>query len=377
MPPTVAGEVIALTQQLIRFDSVSGNEGAIATFIHDYFVKHGVPVRMAKAAKDRPNVYATIGSGEPRLLFNGHVDTVPVGNGWTRDPFGGEERDGRLYGRGASDMKSGLAAMMVAAVAAHKNVSAPTGSLVFAAVIDEEVSSIGTRASISEGIRAPFAVIAEPTDLQTICAAKGNCYFTVTVNGRAAHAGSPQFGINAIAAGAELARAIGRHDHELGHRSHPLLGRPHATVTMINGGTGESAIPDRCTITIDRRLLPGETGPTALAELRQFLAGVSVGEAIFDATLDMELPAMALSPHDAFVERVRCTSIACGAPAREVGGWSAACDGGHLHRAGIPTVLLGPGSITRQAHRPDESVPVDELLVAARTYAALAFNALQ
>src|SRR5437870_4252729 len=124
-PPVDAGEVVALTQSLIRHDSVSGNERAIATFIHDYFAANGVPVRMAETARDRPNVYATAGSGPPRLLFNGHTDTVPIGNGWTRDPFGGAESAGRIYGRGASDMKSGLAAMMTAVVAAHRHVTAP------------------------------------------------------------------------------------------------------------------------------------------------------------------------------------------------------------------------------------------------------------
>ncbi len=376
-PPVDFRAITDLTQKLIRFDSVTGNERDVAIFIRDYLASNGVAVRIAEAAKDRPNVYATVGHGDPRLLFNGHVDTVPVGNGWTLDPFGADEHDGRLYGRGASDMKSGLAAMMAAVVAAHQHVTAPNGSLNFTAVIDEEISSLGTRAAVADGVAAPYAIIAEPTELQTICAAKGNCYFTIVVSGRAAHAGSPELGINAISAATRIARAVEQHDAELGTRQHLLLGRPYATVTRISGGTGESAIPDRCVMTIDRRLLPDESGTSALAKLTQFLERVELQDARFEVTLDMELPAMELSPTHAFVEQVRRTSIACGAPPRPVGGWSAACDGGHLHRAGMPTVLFGPGSITQQAHRPDESVPLDELMIAARTYSALAIGALQ
>jgi acetylornithine deacetylase len=376
-PPVNSRAVVDLTRELIRFDSVTGNERDVAIFIRDYFASNGVAVRIAEVAKDRPNVYAIVGRGDPRLLFNGHVDTVPVGNGWTRNPFGADEQDGRLYGRGASDMKSGLAAMMAAVVAAHRHVTVPNGSLSFAAVIDEEISSLGTRAAIADGVAAPVAIIAEPTELQTICAAKGNCYFTIVVSGRAAHAGSPELGINAISAATRIARAVERHDAELSTRRHLLLGRPYATVTRISGGTGESAIPDRCLMIIDRRLLPDETGASALTDLRRSLERVELQDARFEVTLDMELPAMDLAPAHPFVEQVRRTSIDCGASPRPVGGWSAACDGGHLHRAGVPTVLFGPGSITQQAHRPDESVPLDELMIAARTYSALAIGALQ
>ena len=345
-PDIDSAEVIDLTRRLVRIDSVSGHEGEIAGFIADYLTANGIATRISEAAAGRPNVYAQLGDARPGLLLNGHVDTVPIGNGWTRAPLGGEQDGGRIFGRGSADMKAELAAMMVGLVAARCHVSNPAGAVAFAAVVDEEVASLGTKAAIAAGITAPLAIIAEPTELQTICAAKGNCYFTITLRGRAAHAGSPELGVNAISAAAVVIRAIEQHDRAIAARRHPLLGRPYATVTRISGGTGESSVPDHCVLTVDRRLLPDETGESSRAEL-QALLGIEVA-------LDMELPALDVAPDHYLVNEVRQTSIACGAPDRPVGGWSAACDGGHLQRAGVATVLFGPGSISGQRHRPDE-----------------------
>jgi acetylornithine deacetylase/succinyl-diaminopimelate desuccinylase family protein len=375
-PEGDAEEAIRLTSELIRIESVSGNERAIAGFIASYLGSRGIRADVKEATEGRPNVYARIGREDvPALLFTGHVDTVPIGNGWTCKPLGGEERGGRIFGRGACDMKSGLAAMMVGMAAANRDVKKTVGALAFAAVIDEEVSGLGTKAAIAHGLNARAAIIAEPTELQTICAAKGNCYFRIVLHGRAAHAGSPHLGVNAISAAAAAIRAIERHNEALSSRRHPLLGTPYATVTRISGGAGESSVPDRCEFVVDRRLLPDETGLDALRQLEAEVKRTQIG-AEFTAALDMELPAMELPASDAFAEEVRGAALRAGAPDRPIAGWSAACDGGHLHRAGIPTVLFGPGSITQQAHRPDEYVPADEVIVAARTFALLAADAL-
>jgi acetylornithine deacetylase/succinyl-diaminopimelate desuccinylase family protein len=368
--------VIKLTAELIRRPSVTGAEKSAVELLANFLSDHGLPVRLDEAAPDRPNLTCLWGADEgPTLLLTGHSDTVPIGNGWTRDPFAGEIDDGRLYGRGSCDMKAGLAGMAIAMVALKRRMVRPRGRVLFAACVDEEESGIGTKAAIKAGLEADWAVIGEPTELQTIRAAKGNCYFEVEVSGRAAHAGSPERGANAIYGATRAIAAVEAHHAELQQRRHPLLGSPSCSVGTIEGGMTVSAVPDSCRFWVDRRLLPDETGESALAELSRALdrhavmpAGTSHRE-----YLRMEMPALELGEGHSLIDALRRTARDCGGPDLPVGGWSAACDGGYLMRdAGIPTVLLGPGSIVHQAHRPDEYVPVDQLIIAARTYAGLA-----
>jgi acetylornithine deacetylase/succinyl-diaminopimelate desuccinylase family protein len=372
------GEVVRLTAELIKRPSITGEERSVVESLANFLSDHGLPVQLDEAAPGRPNLTCLWGADDgPTLLLTGHSDTVPIGNGWTRDPFAAEIDAGKLYGRGSCDMKAGLAGMAIALVALKCRVSRPRGRVLFAACVDEEVSGIGTKAAINAGLKADWAVIGEPTELQVIRAAKGNCYFEIEVTGRAAHAGSPERGANAIYGAAHAIAAVEAHHKELQQRRHPLLGSPACSVGTIEGGMTVSAVPDTCRFWIDRRLLPDETGDSALAELRQALArhGELPAGTKRQEWLRMEMPALELAEGHALIDAVRQAAQDCGGPALPVGGWSAACDGGYLMRdAGIPTVLLGPGSIVHQAHRPDEFVPINQLLIAARSYAALALR---
>jgi acetylornithine deacetylase len=369
-------EVIKLTAELIRRPSVTGEEKSVVELLANFLADHGLPVELDEAAPDRPNLTCLWGADDgPTLLLTGHSDTVPIGNGWTRDPFAGEIDDGRLYGRGSCDMKAGLAGMAIAMVALKRRMGRPRGRVLFAACVDEEESGIGTKAAIKAGLKADWAVIGEPTELQTIRAAKGNCYFEVEVAGRAAHAGSPERGANAIYGATRAIAAVEAHHAELQQRRHPLLGSPSCSVGTIEGGMTVSAVPDSCRFRVDRRLLPDETGESALAELSHALDRHAVMPAGTTRRefLRMDMPALELREGHSLIDAVKRAAQDCGGPDLPVGGWSAACDGGYLMRdAGIPTVLLGPGSIVHQAHRPDEFVPIDQLVIAARSYAALA-----
>lgn len=369
-------EVIQLTAELIRRPSVTGEEKCVVELLANFLADHGLPVELDEAAPDRPNLTCLWGADDgPTLLLTGHSDTVPIGNGWTRDPFAGEIDDGRLYGRGSCDMKAGLAGMAIAMVALKRRMVWPRGRVLFAACVDEEESGIGTKAAIKAGLEADWAVIGEPTELQTIRAAKGNCYFEVEVSGRAAHAGSPERGANAIYGASRAIAAVEAHHAELQQRRHPLLGSPSCSVGTIEGGMTVSAVPDSCRFRVDRRLLPDETGESALAEFSHALDRHAVMPAGTTRRefLRMEMPALELREGHSLIGAVKRAAQDCGGPDLPVGGWSAACDGGYLMRdAGIPTVLLGPGSIVHQAHRPDEFVPIDQLVIAARSYAALA-----
>ena len=355
---------------------MTGEEKSVVELLANFLADHGLPVELDEAAPDRPNLTCLWGADDgPTLLLTGHSDTVPIGNGWTRDPFAGQIDDGRLYGRGSCDMKAGLAGMAIAMVALKRRMVRPRGRVLFAACVDEEESGIGTKAAIKAGLKADWAVIGEPTELQTIRAAKGNCYFEVEVAGRAAHAGSPERGANAIYGATRAIAAVEAHHAELQQRRHPLLGSPSCSVGTIEGGMTVSAVPDSCRFRVDRRLLPDETGESALAELSDALDRHAVMPAGTTRRefLRMDMPALELREGHSLIDAVKRAAQDCGGPDLPVGGWSAACDGGYLMRdAGIPTVLLGPGSIVHQAHRPDEFVPIDQLVIAARSYAALA-----
>ncbi len=365
-----------LTTDLVRKPSVSGEERGIAELLASVLEDHGLKAETAEVEPGRPNVSASWGAEEgPALLLTGHSDTVPVGEGWSRDPFGGEIVEGRLYGRGSCDMKAGLAGMIWAMIAVKRRIERPTRRVIFAACVDEEEGGKGTQDALRKGLAADWAVIGEPTELQPIGAAKGDAYFEVKVRGRSAHAGSPELGANAIYGAAKAMEAVQRHHAELRQRKHPLLGSPSASVGTVSGGFTVSAVPDTCTFWVDRRLMPGEDGASALAELSRRLheEAVAFPGTHIEERLAMEMPAMQSPPDHPIFSALADAAADAGGPALPVGGWSAACDGGFLQRGGIlPVVLFGPGSISKQAHRPDEFVPLSEALIAARAYALLA-----
>lgn len=378
-----AGELSQLLQELVRRPSPNppGSEEAVARFLAETCRGLGLRAELEEVAEGRPNVYASLGPAEaPGLVFLGHTDTVPAGEGWTHPPFGGVLEEGRVIGRGATDMKGGIAAAVMAMAALQRSGMALTGAVTLAAVIDEEETGLGVRALLARpGFGALAAIVPEPTELRTIIGCRGNCYVDVEITGRSAHAGSPEEGRNAIYGATRVVEAIRRLHDGLADRRHPLLGAGSLSVGMIAGGTGTAMVPDRCRISIDRRLLPGESGEDAQAEIDAALASLDLGGDGLGAStrLLMEIPSFALEPgHDA-VRRALAASVDAGAPERPVAGWTAACDGGYLMRhAGIPSVVLGPGSVIEQAHRPDESVAVDEVVVAARAYALYAARLL-
>jgi acetylornithine deacetylase/succinyl-diaminopimelate desuccinylase-like protein len=247
-------------------------------------------------------------------------------------------------------------------------------------VIDEEETGKGIRAYIASPQRSFLGCItAEPTDLQTIIAARGDSYLRVTVHGRASHAGNPEGGVNAIYGAAAVVEEIQRLNAELATSPHPLLGPAAWSVGQINGGTGGSIVPAECVIVVDRRLLPGESPATVLDDLRHRVAALRLEDRglTVDLAMPMEMPPFE-TPADAELVRVtEAARVDAGGPDVPLAGWGPACDGGYVARdLGLPTLVLGPGSVNNQAHRPDESVPISELIVAARAYLLTALRLL-
>ncbi|AKS34951.1 M20 family metallopeptidase [Mycolicibacterium goodii] len=375
--------IVDLTVALVRAagQNPPGEEAATVRTLCAAAAALDLQVDETEVEPGRNNVRVTLDGGTgPGLLLLGHTDVVPVGAGWTKDPFGAEMVDGRIYGRGAADMKGGLAAAL-SAMAALRGAGLG-GPVELAALVDEEENGKGIRAYVNA--RADAAdrrylgcVTAEPTDLQTIIGARGASYVRVAVHGKSCHAGNPDDGANAVYGAAAAIAEIERLHSELAARPHPLLGPATWSVGQVHGGTAGAIVPDDCVVLADRRLLPGESGVDVVDDLRARLAGLAERGLAVDVSMPMEMPPFQ-TPADAELVRVAESALAdAGGPGLPVAGWTAACDGGFVARdLGVPVVVLGPGSVTEQAHRADESVAVEQLVVAARAYVLTALRLL-
>lgn len=373
-----AERVVPLAQALIRAPGANppGEEAATAQVLVDLAGRLGLEAVVDEVAAGRPNVEVRLAGGDgPGLLFLGHTDVVPPGElgDWSVDPYAATLADGRIVGRGSADMLGGLAAVLLALAAVRESGVALTGPVRLAALCDEEQNGIGIRRYVERPAPGLVGcVVAEPTDLTTVVAARGASYLHVEVQGVAAHAGRPADGRNAISGAAVVVGDLDRWHEELAPGAHPLVGPASVNVGVIRGGTSGSAVPDRCRIEVDRRLLPGEQIDDVLAAVRTRLAALDLESRGLSWSLGspMDMPGFETAPEEPFVRVVDEAMAAAGRGPAPLAGWTAACDGGFVAQAwGIPVVVQGPGSVAEQAHRPDESVAIEELVVAARGYA--------
>ena len=375
-----SGDAIALLHQLVRIDSrnpslVTGapGEGAIARTLGETLRAWGFDVSIPEAAPGRPNVVARIGRpGGRTLLFNGHMDVVGV-DGMRHAPFDAEVRDGKLYGRGSCDMKGGVAAMCAAA--ARAAAQGLDGEVIVAAVADEEYESLGTRSLVASGVRADAAIVTEPTRMAVNPAHRGFVWVELDFTGRAAHGSRYDLGVDAIRhAGLVIAALEQLQRDVLDRRTHPLLGHASLHASTISGGAGWSTYPNRCTLRLERRTLPGETTAQVLAEFEEARQRV----AACDATLDVQLRhILTQGPSDVAGDApiVAALESAMRAEGETVlhEGMSAWTDAAILNDAGIPAICYGPGDITL-AHADEELVPVDEVERATRVLTRLALD---
>jgi acetylornithine deacetylase len=305
-------------------------EAEIARFVAAWLERAGLEVSLDEVAPGRPNVIGIArGSGGGRsLLLNAHTDTVGVAG--MQDPHEPRLENGRLYGRGAYDMKGGLAAAMLAAA----SVRGLAGDVVVAAVIDEEAAASGTKALLASGVRADAAIVTEPTELDVAIAHKGFVGFELETTGRAAHGSRPDRGIDAIARmGPVLVELAALVDRLGAMPGHPLLGPASLHTSLIEGGQEFSSYPERCLLTGEWRTLPGQSPSDVEEELLAAIARSGVGAELrllftgdpFETSEDEEIVQI--------VHRHAGTAIV-GVPF-----WA---DSALLGAAGVPTVLLGP-----------------------------------
>ncbi len=364
-------EVVALLQEMVRIPSHESESGVVDLLCRR-FRDRGIPCETRPVGPGgRSNVVAAWGEGPRSLILNSHMDTVAPGDPgqWRAPPFGAEIRGGALYGRGAADAKGPLAAMIVAFESIAQSRVRPGGRLILTAVSYEEENGRGTHAEVAAGMRADAAVVGEPTSLQVCVAHKGVLRLRVTTRGRAAHASEPWEGANAISAMAPVIGALDALAGRLGQRRDPLLGPATLVTAMIEGGIGRNVVPPACSILIDRRLLPDENAVDAREEVEALVRPLAAE--VEEVSL---AEAAGIEPQAAIARAALAARAAVlGEPSRAVG-FGACCDMWHLTKqGGIPTVILGPGSLS-QAHKTDEHIDVAELDRAVEIYRRVALD---
>jgi len=348
--------VTGLLQALVRIPSVNPHgspgverpgEQACAEYVAAFLRECGAETELREVAPGRSNVlgrFPTRTPGARRLILAPHLDTVSV-SGMIIDPFGGEIRDGRLWGRGATDTKGSMAAMLWALYELRERIPSLGWEIWFAGLMGEEAGQEGARALVKQE-RADFALIGEPTSCDVVYTHKGSCWFKLRTTGRAVHASAPELGENAIYKMADVVRCIrDRIAPRLATLSHPILGSPTISAGTIRGGTKTNIVPDQCEMEVDTRTIPGQDAGEIAAAMREACPDLEIAT--------WESSPLSTDPAHPLVQRLlRGGGRAVGAP------WF--CDAAVFAQAGIPAVAAGPGSIA-QAHTNDEWIAIAEL----------------
>jgi acetylornithine deacetylase len=335
-------------------------------YLHEYFRSNSIETWQQEAFPGRPNLIARLPGQDSsrRLVFEAHTDTVSVGN-MTIPPFDPVISEGRLYGRGSCDTKAGLAAMAYAATSLKSAGIVPPCEVWVVAAADEEYSFGGVRRLLA-GLQATAAVVSEPTQMRVAIASKGVLRWRIQCRGKAAHSSKPQNGINAITNMARVILALEEDGARLQSTSHPLLGNATLNVGIIEGGRQVNVVPDLCTIDLDRRLLPGEKIPQVLAHYRSLLdPGL---DAHFETPM-LEDEALETSCETDLVQRALRVSQELGMNPAPLG-VPFGTDASKFSRAGIPSIICGPGSIDL-AHGAIEFVEISQVEQAVEFYRRL------
>lgn len=366
-----SGDPVALARLLVSVPSVNpslvpggSGESAIAAVVADLLAGWGFEVATPEVAPGRPNVVARLeGSGETVLLLNGHLDTVGV-EGMSIHPFAAQMQGSRLLGRGASDMKGGVAALLAAACRMAR--TGPRPDLLVVLTADEEQASLGMEAFVRGNPSVDLAVVCEPTGLAVMPAHKGFVWVNASFEGRAAHGSLPDEGVDAIRHAALFIMALDRYHATLRSRArHPLLGYGSLHTSTIRGGSALSIYPDRCEVQLECRTMPGVSAGRVLAELEKELDELRAREPTLRAALEVTLarPATEVSADSRVVLGLMA---ACETHRIEprVEGMTAWVDAALLNEAGIPAVCFGPGSMA-QAHTAEEWIETSEIVACA------------
>jgi len=358
----------------INPDLVPGSPGEaeIARYIAGWLERAGVEVQLIESAAGRPNVVgiARGTGGGKTLLLNGHMDTVGVAGMPDAHQPRIDRAAGRLYGRGAYDMKGGVAACMLAIAEARKQ--RLHGDVIFTGVIDEEYASLGTM-DLAKRFHADGAIVAEFTELQLILAHRGFVWLEVETIGKAAHGSRPDLGVDAIVKMGKVLLEMERLDQALrSNPTHPLLGSGSLHASLIQGGQELSSYPERCTLSVERRTLPGETPEFVEAEFLGIVQDMQRSDPSFQAVVRRGIDRSPLETREDadIVQALQAASVKLLNHPLQVSGVQFWTDAAVLSAAGIPSVLFGPSG--SGAHAVEEWVDLASVETCAEIYLATA-----
>lgn len=358
-----------LLKELIALPSVNpaflpdkhphAGEHRVADYLIDLATKAGLDVEKQEVVDERSNVIVKLtpmGQIKRRIVLAPHMDTVPAVDERQLKP---EEKNGKLYGRGACDTKGSVAVFLDALISMAQSQNRPKSTeIIFAGLVDEENAQGGSRVYAASSAQADLAIVGEPTRLKVVTAHKGDIWLGIQTTGKAAHGARPELGRNAILAMAQVVEALeGDYAKKLQERKHELLGHPTINVGSIYGGTQPNIVPDKCDITADRRTLPGETLKEVMKELKDLFV-VKKLRATVKELKGLESPPMETEPDNELVRYLMKE-----ARQNKPVGVDYFCDAAILAQAGTPSVVFGPGDIA-QAHTVDEWILIRQLATA-------------
>lgn len=364
-------DLVAIKSVNPFFDNESSGENGIVEYIEQLLKGTGLGLIRQNVFPGRDNLIIELRTGNARhtIVFDAHLDTVGAGS--MKDAFMPLIKDGRLYGRGACDTKGSLAGMLYAIMQCAKTSKSLSADILLLASVDEEHKYMGLRSFIGSNIPVSAAVVGEPTDLRIVTAHKGVVRFSVTTKGTAAHSSVPDEGDSAILQMMHVVQLIQNEiEPELRQKYHPLCGRPTISIGKITGGSQVNIVPDKCEIEVDRRIIPGEDPETVFSRFKENLASyiskkqvnLKVDEMLltWPFETDENDPVVMYSKRSA--EKCLLSPVLMGVPFGS--------DASKLQRAGIPSVVFGPGSID-QAHSSNEWVDIDQVVKASEFYLEL------
>jgi succinyl-diaminopimelate desuccinylase len=374
-------EIVEFLSELVRTPSINppGDEQGVAEVVGKRLRREGITFAFQEVAPNRPNVIARLpgSSSKPVLLFNAHMDTVPSGdlNAWAVDPLAAEVRDGKLFGRGATDDKGGLACMVMAAVALKRAGIDLKGDLVVAAVVGEETGGLGTQHLLDSGLEADMAIVGEwSTPTRIALGYRGRIGLELVTHGRAAHASRPASGVNAIDMMTELVLpALKKLKLDYQRSDFFMVKEPTLNIGTIQGGTKTNVVPDLCRVTVDMRLMPGQISRQVCQQIEESLNQLQRHHDNLRVDLHVSgtIEPFVTSPDEKLVRVLSKAIRQVTGTSPEYFGKSGTSDANLLvHRACIPALAYGPGNPS--GHGPNEYVDLAHLAPVTQVYALTA-----
>ena len=376
--PLSESYVADILADLVRIPSTNPGayEGDVARRVVEWFDGTPIDAQLIESMPGRPSVGAVLEGRQdgPRLILNGHLDTVPIDDDglWTVDPFGASVSDGYMYGRGACDMKAGLAVQIAVAHHLARSRHRLNGSLVLHFAAGEERAEPGTLSLLEAGYTGDYGIVTEPTGLRIAAATRGLAPLQIRLKGRSIHASRGHLGINPAWGLKWVLEALEEYRDDLEKHSHPLLSHGSCTPTVVSGGVTPNAVPDSVDLWVDRRLIPGET---VEGELRAVTNRVMAARPA-DSKIEVEVsvaynrfePAEISNDAPLIDQLVRSVERVTGRPGEVYGAPFSSDVRNLVNDFGIEAVNFGPGNVA-ECHCADERVELDQLTITANVIA--------